>query len=185
VRLGCVAQNGAAVVPGAHAGFEAREVQSLGTREALNPRPAEIGIACEQGIVHGPEPALLGGAVRGLRRRLRPRMNLERQIAHDEAHLAGIDVEALQARPGLGLKPPTERTLVVGELKKREGRIRAPLGRLIRREPQLQRGSRMMRPGSPAAAAPPTIPTTLIARAIAAASGRRMRAVIAADDRPA
>ena len=84
--------------------------------------------AGEQRVVHLPELALLAGAVGGFRRRARRGMKLQRQVAHDEAQLAGVDEVLLQQRPGLALEAPAVRALVVGELQQRQRGVAACRG---------------------------------------------------------
>jgi len=64
-------------------------------------------------------------------------MKLERQIADDEAHLATVNILALEEWPDLGLEASTVGALVVGELDNGDRCISTPARLLMRAEPHV------------------------------------------------
>src|SRR5580692_5601849 len=61
-------------------------------------------------------------------------MKLQRQVAHDETQLPGVDVVLLYLGPGLRLEAPAVGALVIGELEQCQRRIAAAEGVLARIE---------------------------------------------------
>src|ERR1700722_1381420 len=59
-------------------------------------------------------------------------MELQRQVAHDEAQLARVDVVLLYQRPRFGLEAPAVGALVIGVLEQRQRGIAAAEGVLAR-----------------------------------------------------
>src|SRR6185437_4063697 len=109
--FGGVARDRRLVARAGDALAQPRGVQSLRGGERLDLLLAQLGVLLQQRVVHRPEPALGAGAVRGFRREARLRMDLERQVAHDEAQSAGVDPVVLEAREGPGLEAPAVRAL--------------------------------------------------------------------------
>jgi hypothetical protein len=115
---GVVLRAGRAGVEGDHV-----ELQALGDRRHKG--VAELAVASHERVAHLPELALVAGAPGGAGSLERIRVEVEREVARHEPHLARVDVRGLELAEDLRREAVTELALQIGELHERDRGIGA------------------------------------------------------------